>query len=92
MTVPQGFKRFYPADILLLLLKTIYGLKQAAIQFWRELQKAFKFMGYKRNKANPCMAFKWVDSRLVLWITWVDDCHNARPEQEARKAVKEMHL
>eukprot|EP00957_Ditylum_brightwellii_P127878 9752006-Ditylum_brightwellii.AAC.1 len=37
MGVPQGFERFYPEDVLLLLLRTIYGLKQAAMQFWREL-------------------------------------------------------
>eukprot|EP00957_Ditylum_brightwellii_P102113 7783758-Ditylum_brightwellii.AAC.1 len=41
ITVLQGFERFYPADVLLLLLKTIYSLKQAAIQFWCKLQKAF---------------------------------------------------
>eukprot|EP00957_Ditylum_brightwellii_P106313 8111023-Ditylum_brightwellii.AAC.1 len=61
LMVPQGFKRFYPADVLLLLLKKIFSLKQAVIQFWCKLQKVFKFMGYKRNKDNPCMAFKWVD-------------------------------
>eukprot|EP00957_Ditylum_brightwellii_P081812 6224370-Ditylum_brightwellii.AAC.1 len=54
--------------------------------------KAFKFMSYKCNKADPCMTFKWVDSHLVLWIIWVDDCLNAGLDQEVRKAVKEMHL
>eukprot|EP00957_Ditylum_brightwellii_P070155 5329200-Ditylum_brightwellii.AAC.1 len=39
MIVPQGFERVYPEDVLLLLLRTLYGLKQAAMQFWRELQK-----------------------------------------------------
>eukprot|EP00957_Ditylum_brightwellii_P070326 5342611-Ditylum_brightwellii.AAC.1 len=65
MMVPQGFERFYPADVLLLLLKTICSLKQAAIQFWCELQKVFKFMGYKRNKADPCTAFKWNEEQEV---------------------------
>eukprot|EP00957_Ditylum_brightwellii_P053339 4043231-Ditylum_brightwellii.AAC.2 len=49
------------------------------------------FESYKCNKADLCMAFKWVDSCLVLWITWVDDCLNTGPEQEVKKAMKEMH-
>ena len=40
MSVPKGFKRYYPRDVVLLLLKTLYGLKQAAMAFWRELLKA----------------------------------------------------
>eukprot|EP00957_Ditylum_brightwellii_P166497 12673591-Ditylum_brightwellii.AAC.1 len=28
---PQGFERFYPSDVLLLLLRTSFGLKQAAM-------------------------------------------------------------
>ena len=35
MTVPQGWKKYYPGDVLLKLLKTLYGLKQAAMAFWR---------------------------------------------------------
>eukprot|EP00957_Ditylum_brightwellii_P015793 1189146-Ditylum_brightwellii.AAC.1 len=33
MGVPQGFQKYYPPDVLLLLLRTIYSLKQAAMQF-----------------------------------------------------------
>ena len=33
MKVPQGFEKFYPDDVVLLLLKTIYGLKQAAFKY-----------------------------------------------------------
>jgi hypothetical protein len=40
ITVPQGFEKYYPEDSILLMLRTIYGLKQAAIAFWRETLKA----------------------------------------------------
>jgi len=30
MQDPEGFEKHYPGDVLLLLLSTIYGLKQAA--------------------------------------------------------------
>ena len=35
MKVPKGFERYYAKDVVLKLLKCIYGLKQAAMAFWR---------------------------------------------------------
>eukprot|EP00957_Ditylum_brightwellii_P211343 15366072-Ditylum_brightwellii.AAC.3 len=39
MGAPKGFELLYPKYVLLLLLRSLYGLKQAAMQVWRELQK-----------------------------------------------------
>ena len=38
MKVPRGWREHYNANLVLLLLRTIYGLKQAAMAFWKELQ------------------------------------------------------
>ncbi len=73
MGIPQGFESFYPADVLLLLLKTIYGLKQAAFEYWRALLKALRTMGMARSKADPCVYFKWTRNGLMIWSSWVDD-------------------
>jgi hypothetical protein len=35
MEVPQGWERFYPQNTVLKLMKTIHGLKQSAMAFWR---------------------------------------------------------
>jgi hypothetical protein len=43
MAVPEGFKTFYLADMLLLLLQAIRVLRQAARAFWRELRKIIGF-------------------------------------------------
>eukprot|EP00957_Ditylum_brightwellii_P007110 539753-Ditylum_brightwellii.AAC.1 len=48
-------------------------------------------MQFHCNKANPCLSYKWVNGKLVIWISWVDDCLNAGPEQEVREAVKQMN-
>jgi hypothetical protein len=75
MEVPQGFERFYSANAVLLLLKTIHGLKQAALAFWRELLlKAFRSMKYGRSNADPCLYFMWTALGLILWRSWVDNC------------------
>ena len=90
MEVPDGFKTFYPIDCLLLLLQTIYGLKQAALAFWVELLKAFYDMDYKRSKADPCLYFQWTIQGLILWISWVDDCLVTGKKNNVLKAKTEM--
>jgi hypothetical protein len=74
MYVPEGFEKWYPGNVVLRLLKTLYGLKQAAMQFWREMARALDHMKYERSKADPCLSFMWIKGRLQVWITWVDDC------------------
>ncbi len=75
MGIPQGFEKFYPPNWIILLLKTLYGTKQAARAFWIKLLEALRGMGYTRSKADPCLYYKWTNSYgLVIWISWVDNC------------------
>ena len=37
MEVPEGWENYYPKNVVLMLLKTLYGLRQSAMAFWREL-------------------------------------------------------
>ena len=73
MYVPKGFERYYPSGMVLLLLKTIYGLKQSAFEYWRTLLNAIRAMRLTRNKADPCVYFKWGALGLMIWSSWVDD-------------------
>jgi len=84
MKVLEGFEQHYPGDVLLLLLQTIYGLKQAARAFWRELTAALMDMGYLQLLADPCLYYSWTMTRLVIWLTWIDDCRI----QAMKKGVK----
>jgi hypothetical protein len=73
--VHQGFEKHY--DLMyyvLLLLKTIYGLKQSAFQFWKAILLCCSSMGFVRSKADQCLYFKWSREGLVLWVSWIDDC------------------
>jgi len=90
MKVPQGFEKFYPLECYLLLLKTLYGTKQAARAFWIKLLAAFKAMGYTRSKADPCLYYKWTEHGLVVWISWVDDCLVCGSEEGVRIAKAQM--
>ena len=54
MEVPQGWESIYPPNTVLKLMKTIYGLKQAAMACWRQLLMCMRHMEMKRNTADPC--------------------------------------
>lgn len=66
MYVPKGFEKFYATDVVLLLLKRIYGLKQAAFEYWRALLKALKAVGLMRSKVDPCVYYRRTDKGLNI--------------------------
>ncbi len=76
----MGFEGFYPSNTVLLLKKTLYGLKQAATAFYRKLFAAMQNIGLKRSMADPCLYNKWEIERLVIMISWIDDNMILGPE------------
>ena len=59
--------------MVLKLLKTIYGLKQSAMAFWKMLLRCMKNMDMKRSTADPCLYYDWTELGLVLIVSWIDD-------------------
>ena len=91
MEVPEGFDKFYDRNkYILKLLKTIYGLKQSAMAFWKKLLKCFCSMGYSRCRADPCLYYKWTTEGLIIWISWIDNCLVLGPNKQVKKAKKEL--
>ena len=88
MEVPQGFEKHYKGNVVLLLLKTLYGTKQAAMAFWRKLVEAFHKIGFNRSKADPCLYFSWTSDGLIIWTSWVDDCFVCGKKEGVDKAKK----
>ena len=88
--VPQGFEKHYPEGAYWLLLKTVYGLKQAAKMFWKMLLKAMRSMKFEKSWADPCLYYKWTDDGLVLWLSWIDDCLCVGSEKNVNDSKNEM--
>ncbi len=81
----------YGHNVYLLLLHTIYGLKQAAYQFWIFLLAIVHKLHHKQSKADPCLYFHWTDTgALLIWFSWVDDCFITGPEDELLKLKQEI--
>jgi hypothetical protein len=91
MEVPEGFDKYYdPMYYVLLLLQTIYGLKQSAMAFWKKLLMAFSDMKFKRSQADPCLYYAWTKKGLTLWISWIDDCLVVGSKGNVKRAKKKM--
>jgi hypothetical protein len=90
MEVPEVFETFYPADVLLLLLQTIHGLRQAARAFWTELRRALDEMTYEKSLADLCLYFCWTMTGLVIWLSWIDDCLVVGDEEGVLAAKEQM--
>ena len=88
--VPKGFEKHYAKDDVLRLNKTIYGLKQSAAAFWKELLKAMQSMGYSRSATDPCLYYKWIDGKLNIWLSWIDDCLNVGDPEHVKVAIKDL--
>jgi hypothetical protein len=73
MKIPNGYQKFYPLYVMLKLLRTLYGLAQSAIQFWRECRMAMDGMNMAKNAVDPCLFYQWIDRQLIVILLWVDD-------------------
>jgi Reverse transcriptase (RNA-dependent DNA polymerase) len=91
LQIPQGFEIYYNTGIVLKLQCTIYGLKQAALAFWRELLIAFNAMGFQRSSADPCLYYKNSKNGIVIWISMVDDCLLIGHRDDVSKYKAMMH-
>ena len=76
--------------IVLLLMRAIYGTKQAAMAFWKELLECMRDMKYERSGADPCMYFKWTAVGLIIWLSWIDDCMMWGNEPELLEEKKDF--
>ena len=74
VSVPNGWEQFFPKNVVLFLLKTVYGLKQAANCFYRLLVSVMSGLKFQKSAADPCLNFKWDDEEgLIVWLSWIED-------------------
>ena len=92
LKVPEGFEKFYPKNVVLMLLRTIYGLCEAAMAFWKEMLKAFRSMNFERSTADPCLYYKWTTAGfLIVWLSWIDDCACFGKHDDVEESRAEMN-
>ena len=77
MRVPEGFLEVVgEIDLEQEVLKvegSMYGLVQAAREWWNKFCTTMKAKGYSRSMAAPCLFKKQVDGKTVFVSLYVDD-------------------
>ncbi len=66
MEFPEGYEeylllhglRYSASEYCLLLLKALYGLVQAARQWWKKMTEVMSQIGFHPSKADPCLFIK----------------------------------
>jgi ribonuclease BN (tRNA processing enzyme) len=92
MEVPSdGMEQYYGSrkDVVLRMKVPIYGTKQAAEFFYKELVKKSKEKGYERTNADFTLFKSWTEEgHLLVFAVWVDDiiAFGTRADLDALKA------
>ncbi len=83
MAIPDGYEEYMKEkdryitskDYCLLLTKALYGLVQAARQWWKKITQVFGNLGFFPTKADPCLFVKQGKGKQppAFIILYVDD-------------------
>ena len=69
----KGKKGYSHDTHCVLLKKSIYGLVQAARQWWKKFKEKLDKLGYKPSAADPCLFVKQDSEKISLIFVYVDD-------------------
>jgi Reverse transcriptase (RNA-dependent DNA polymerase) len=73
MEQPEGFKTKGQEHKVLHLKRAIYGLRQAALQWWKALDKSMASIGLKRLQSDSGIFVYKDKGDLVIAVVYVDD-------------------
>ena len=73
MEQPEGFVEKGKEKKVCQLGKAIYGLKQAALQWNKQLHKSLLEMGFTCCKSDPGTYFKIIGGEIIILLIYVDD-------------------
>ena len=76
MEIPTGYKEVYadPGNNKVLVLKmAMYGLVQAARQWFKHLSDVLITLGYNPCESDPCLMYRIDEEGLCIILMYVDD-------------------
>ena len=73
MEQPEGYVKKGQGEKVCRLLKSLYGLKQSALQWNKELHKSLLTLGFTRTCSDAGVYYKFEKADIVIVIIYVDD-------------------
>jgi NAD(P)H-flavin reductase len=80
----------YTGEKVVVLNKSMYGLVQAARQFFLKFKTVLEKAGFKQSDAEPCLFFKAVEDYYVLLVLHVDDCYVLGKPDSIQQVVRDI--
>ena len=69
----KGFKANGKENMVCILKRSIYGLKQASRQWYLKFDKIVTSFGFIENKFDQCVYMKVSGSKFIFMVLYVDD-------------------
>ena len=91
MRQPQGFLEKGKEDHVCRLIRPIYGLKQAAKEWFDTMVPSITDFGFKQSTADPCLFIRFENDELATIVTQVDDFSIAADDLSLMTEIKK-HL
>ena len=92
MHQPEGFKLKGLENKVLHLHHAIYGLKQAALAWWKELESSMKRLGFQHTASDAGVFFAYIGKDLIMVIVYVDNAIFFGRNIKAVKQVKKTFM
>jgi len=93
MGQPEGFKVKGQEFKVLRLRCAIYGLKQAFLAWWKELDKSVRKLGFKRLYADAgIFVCRHKDSTILIMLAYVDDILFMGPNKSLLMSKKTLFM
>jgi hypothetical protein len=73
MDQPEGYIKTGQERKVCCLLKSLYGLKQSALQWIKEIHKALVNLGFTRTHSDAGVYFKFIGADIIIIVIYVDD-------------------
>jgi len=70
---PEGFEAVGQEDDVWLLLKSIYGLRQAGLQWYKKIHQAMTTLGFVRLTVDSCVYVRQSEGTIIIVLLYVDD-------------------
>ena len=92
MKIPERYDEVINEDVdkedCLILQKAIYGLVQAARQFWKKIVDKMQEGGFQLSEADPCMLYRDDERGVCIIIIYIDDMLIIGKEEATDAAIK----
>ena len=92
MKIPEGYDEVINPRVdkedYSIVQKAIYGLIQAARQFWKKIVDKMQGGGFKLSEADPCMLYKEDEKEVCIIIIYIDDILIIGKEEAIDDAIK----